>query len=84
MTLLLLLIFVLLYSMFRNIIEPAIVMLANIMGLIPIMWATGAGADVTKRIAAGRNADRIDIEPVGIPGHLQSGLAVSGTAQARR
>ncbi|MFZ2404919.1 MAG: efflux RND transporter permease subunit, partial [Methylobacter sp.] len=26
--------------------------LANIVGLIPIMWATGAGADVTQRIAA--------------------------------
>jgi Cu(I)/Ag(I) efflux system membrane protein CusA/SilA len=30
----------------------AITSLANIMGLIPIMWATGAGADVTQRIAA--------------------------------
>jgi len=30
----------------------AITSLANIVGLIPIMWATGAGADVTQRIAA--------------------------------
>ncbi|MGZ4956197.1 MAG: efflux RND transporter permease subunit [Methylobacter sp.] len=30
----------------------AITALANIVGLIPIMWATGAGADVTQRIAA--------------------------------
>jgi Cu(I)/Ag(I) efflux system membrane protein CusA/SilA len=26
--------------------------LANILGLIPVMWATGAGADVMKRLAA--------------------------------
>lgn len=30
----------------------AITALANIVGLIPIMWATGTGADVTQRIAA--------------------------------
>ena len=30
----------------------AITSLANIVGLIPIMWATGAGADVTQRVAA--------------------------------
>jgi Cu(I)/Ag(I) efflux system membrane protein CusA/SilA len=30
----------------------AITALANIVGLIPIMWASGAGADVTQRIAA--------------------------------
>lgn len=30
----------------------AITSLANIVGLIPIMWATGTGADVTQRIAA--------------------------------
>jgi len=30
----------------------AITALANIVGLIPIMWATGSGADVTQRIAA--------------------------------
>ena len=30
----------------------AITSLANIVGLIPIMWATGSGADVTQRIAA--------------------------------
>ncbi|MDO9268059.1 MAG: efflux RND transporter permease subunit [Methylobacter sp.] len=30
----------------------AITSLANIVGLIPIMWAAGAGADVTQRIAA--------------------------------
>ncbi len=30
----------------------AITSLANIVGLCPIMWATGAGADVTQRIAA--------------------------------
>jgi Cu(I)/Ag(I) efflux system membrane protein CusA/SilA len=30
----------------------AITSLANIVGLFPIMWATGAGADVTQRIAA--------------------------------
>ncbi|MGZ4996265.1 MAG: hypothetical protein ACXV74_12775 [Methylobacter sp.] len=52
LSLTLLLIFVLLYSTFRNITELAIVMLANIVGLIPIMWATGTGADVTQRIAA--------------------------------
>ena len=26
--------------------------LANILGLIPVMWATGTGADVMKRLAA--------------------------------
>jgi Cu(I)/Ag(I) efflux system membrane protein CusA/SilA len=26
--------------------------LANILGLLPVMWATGTGADVMKRIAA--------------------------------
>ncbi|MDD5321987.1 MAG: CusA/CzcA family heavy metal efflux RND transporter, partial [Methylococcales bacterium] len=30
----------------------AITSLANIVGLIPIMWATGTGADVTQRVAA--------------------------------
>jgi copper/silver efflux system protein len=30
----------------------AITALANIVGLVPIMWATGTGADVTQRIAA--------------------------------
>jgi Cu(I)/Ag(I) efflux system membrane protein CusA/SilA len=30
----------------------AITALANIVGLIPIMWATGTGADVTQRVAA--------------------------------
>jgi Cu(I)/Ag(I) efflux system membrane protein CusA/SilA len=30
----------------------AITSLANIIGLIPIMWATGTGADVTQRVAA--------------------------------
>ncbi len=30
----------------------AITSLANILGLMPIMWATGTGADVTQRIAA--------------------------------
>jgi Cu(I)/Ag(I) efflux system membrane protein CusA/SilA len=30
----------------------AITSLANIAGLLPIMWATGTGADVTQRIAA--------------------------------
>lgn len=30
----------------------AITSLANIVGLIPIMWATGSGADMTQRIAA--------------------------------
>jgi Cu(I)/Ag(I) efflux system membrane protein CusA/SilA len=26
--------------------------LANLLGLLPIMWATGAGADLMKRVAA--------------------------------
>jgi len=26
--------------------------LANILGLLPVMWATGTGADVMKRLAA--------------------------------
>ncbi len=26
--------------------------LANVLGLIPVMWATGTGADVMKRLAA--------------------------------
>jgi Cu(I)/Ag(I) efflux system membrane protein CusA/SilA len=30
----------------------AMVSLANILGLIPVMWATGTGADVMKRLAA--------------------------------
>ena len=30
----------------------AMVSLANILGLIPVMWATGTGADVIKRLAA--------------------------------
>ncbi|MFZ2311237.1 MAG: efflux RND transporter permease subunit, partial [Methylobacter sp.] len=36
----------------RRVRPVAITAIANIVGLIPIMWATGTGADVTQRIAA--------------------------------
>jgi Cu(I)/Ag(I) efflux system membrane protein CusA/SilA len=36
----------------RRVRPVAITAIANIVGLIPIMWATGSGADVTQRIAA--------------------------------
>ena len=43
------------------------------MGLVPIMWSTGAGSDVMRRIAA-HDRRHLHVVPVGVaglPGHLR-------------